>query len=106
MALALSTVAVACKTKTVSTTSNETTLDAQLVAVQTRFPDATKAELQKGHSIYTGACTECHRKKKVTKYTEVKLLNIVDVMAKKAKLTAEEKQALIRFAIGVRATSK
>jgi hypothetical protein len=63
-------------------------------------------ELKKGHSIYTGACTKCHGTKDVTVYTEPTLLEIVDVMAKKAEITAEEKQALIKFAVGVRATSK
>lgn len=81
-------------------------MDAQLTAVKTRFPDATKEELQKGHSIYTGACTKCHGTKDVTAYTEPRLLEIVDDMAKKAEIAPEEKQALIRFALGVRAISK
>ncbi len=108
IAVAIVLITVACKTKKVTSTSTTTdsSIDEQLTAVQTRFPDATKEELQKGHSIYTGSCTKCHRAKSVTGYTEPKLLEIVDVMARKAKLSAEEKQALIRFAVGVRATSK
>ncbi len=99
--------AVACKSKkNMATTSNAgVTTAAQLAAVQTRFPDATKAELEKGYSVYTGACTKCHGTKDVTVYTEPKLLEIVDVMSKKSNLTPEDKQALIRFAVGVRATT-
>lgn len=108
VALAAVSMTVACKTKksTSSTASTASSMDAQLTAVKKRFPDATKEELQKGHSIYTGACTKCHGTKDVTSYTEPRLLEIVDEMAPRANLTTEEKQALIRFAVGVRATSK
>ncbi len=100
-------IAVACKSKKPVTTAaaGEATTAAQLTAVQARFPDATKAELEKGYSVYTGACTKCHGTKDVTVYTEPKLLEIVDVMAKKSHLVPEDKQALIRFAVGVRATT-
>jgi len=106
--LAIIFIAMACKSKQATTTSTIASpgIDAQLAAVQVRFPDATKDELQKGHDIYTGACTKCHDTKDVIAYAEPKLLEIVDVMAGKAHLTAPEKQALIRFAVGVRATSK
>jgi hypothetical protein len=104
--LAIALMGVACKTnKTASSASTEIPTDAQLTAVKARFPDATKEELQKGHAVYTGACTRCHGTKDITGYTEEKLLGIVDVMAKKAKLSPDDKQALTRFAIGVRATS-
>ena len=105
--LAVLSIAVACKSKksVTSTSTHKPITDAQLTAVQSRFPDATMEELHKGYSIYTGACTRCHGAKDVTKYTEPKLLEIVDDMAKKAHITAEEKQALIRFAVGVRASS-
>lgn len=101
-------ITVACKSKkvTTTTTSVESSMDAQLTAVNLRFPNTTMDELKKGHSIYTGACTKCHGTKDVTIYEEPKLLEIVDVMAVKAKLTSDEKQALIKFAVGVRATSK
>ena len=101
IALAIVSITVACKTKKAafSTASADPSMDAQLTAVKARFPDATKEELQKGHSIYTGACTKCHGAKDVTVYTEPRLLEIVDVMAPKANLTSEEKQALIRFAV-------
>lgn len=96
----------ACKSKKSATTSSSSgPTETQLTAVKARFPDATIEELKKGHSVYTGACTRCHGSKDVTSYTEPRLLEIVDVMAKKANITAEEKQALIRFAVGVRATA-
>lgn len=101
--VALVTVIAACKSKkAVSSSSGPVITDTQLAAVTARFPDATRAELEKGHSVYTGACTKCHGAKDVTGYTEPRLLEIVDVMAKKAKISPEEKQALVRFAVGVR----
>lgn len=101
-------IGAACKSKKSTTTAENANvaLDNQLTAVKTRFPDATREELQKGQAVYTGVCTKCHAPKNVTVYTEPRLLEIVDVMAKKAEISAEEKQALIRFAVGVRATSK
>lgn len=98
----------ACKSKKAASTTAKTDYitEAQLTAVNARFPGTGIEELKKGHAIYTGACTKCHGTKDVTAYTEPKLLEIVDVMAKKAKITDEEKQALIKFAVGVRATSK
>lgn len=108
IASVLISITVACKSKkaAASTASTDSSMDAQLTAVNARFPNTTMEELKKGHSIYTGACTKCHGTKDVTVYTEPRLLEIVDVMAVKAKLTAEEKQSLIKFAVGVRATSK
>ena len=101
-------IAVACKSKqgTSVSTSNDVAVDAQLAAVKARFADATKDELLKGRAVYTGPCTKCHRSKGIMIYTEEKLLSIVDNMAVRAKISTEEKQALIRFAIGLRATAK
>ena len=108
IALAIVTITFACKAKKTasSTTSADSSMDEQLTAVKARFPDATNEELQKGKSIFTGTCTKCHGTKDITVYTEPKLLEIVDVMAAKSALNPQEKQALIRFAVGVRATSK
>ncbi|MBL7933984.1 MAG: cytochrome c [Bacteroidia bacterium] len=101
--IAASAVFAACKSKKAAGSTNMPVVtDKQLSAVQARFPDANRAELEKGHSVYTGACTKCHGAKDVTTYTEPKLLEIVEVMSKKANITPEEKQALVRFAVGVR----
>ena len=71
IALTIVSITVACKAKkaTASTASTDSSMDAQLVAVKTRFPDATKEELQKGRSIFTGGCTKCHGTKDITGYT-------------------------------------
>lgn len=108
IATILISITVSCKSKktTASAKSADSAMDAQLAAVNARFPNTTMAELKKGQSVYTGACTKCHGTKDITAYTEPRLLEIVDVMSKKAEITAEEKQALIKFAVGVRATSK
>ena len=97
----------ACKSKKSASASpsNAGPTETQLTAVKARFPDATMEELKRGQAVYTGPCTRCHGKKDVTVYSEEKLLEIVDNMAVKAKITPEEKQALIRFAVGVRATA-
>ena len=94
------------KKQVVSSNQTENPMENQLAAVNARFPNSTLAELELGKSIYTGACTKCHGTRDVTVYTEPRLLEIVDVMAVKAKITPEEKLALIKFAVGVRATAK
>lgn len=108
IATILFSISVACKSKkaVASTATTDYTSDTQLTAVNARFPNTTMEELKKGYAVYTGACAKCHGAKDVTVYAEPKLLEIVDVMAKKANITAEEKLALIKFAVGVRATSK
>lgn len=100
--LAGATITVACKSKKAAGSSKEPVTDAQLTAVKARFPDATGTELEKGHAVFTGPCTTCHGAKDITGYTEPRLLEIVDAMSKKAQITPGEKQALIRFAAGVR----
>lgn len=107
MAAVVTLAIAACKTKkaAMSSSGNSMDFDTQLSAIKDRFPDASTEELKTGYAVYTGPCTSCHGAKDVTGYTEEKLLQIVDNMAKKAKITDAEKQALIRFAVAVRATT-
>lgn len=97
-------VAVACKAKKVIISREEVATSAQVTAVQSRYPDATKEELLRGYEVYSGPCTKCHKTRDLTGFTEQKLMNVIDRMAKRSKITTEEKQALTRFAIGLRAT--
>lgn len=107
IAFVTSIIVAACKTKKSTTTSadNSINYDAQLAGIKDKFPDATVEELKAGNAIYSGACTRCHGKKDVTKYTDEKLIQVIDNMSKKAKITDQEKQSLVKFAYGVRAVS-
>lgn len=97
---------IGCKTKkSAATTAGPSESEKQLSAVQSRFPDATKEELEKGKAVYLGPCMNCHGQKSLLAYDETRLTKIIDNMSAKAKISDTEKQALFRYAIGLRATS-
>jgi hypothetical protein len=93
---------LSCKPKKEIASSNAGPTDKQFAAAKTRFPDVTMDQLKKGQNVYNTACTKCHGAKDVTPYDEQKLSAIMDNMAEKAQLTADEKNAVWRYAIAVR----
>lgn len=60
----------------------------------------------KEHSIYYGACTRCHVAKDITNYTENELQKFLDRMVQKVELSAQEKDAIWKYAMGVKFTAK
>jgi cytochrome c5 len=78
--------------------------EAQLTAIKAKYPDATAAQLTEGHSIYTGACTNCHGQKNIFKRSEASWLHEIDDMSPKAKLTAAQKDALTKYILSMKAT--
>lgn len=77
--------------------------DAQLTAIKAKYPDATAEQLKEGYSIYTGACTNCHGQKNIFKRSEASWLHEIDDMSPKAKLTAEQKDALTKYILAMKA---
>jgi hypothetical protein len=91
----------ACSPKTTTavatTTPVESTTDvssAQVDAAKVKFPDVTMDALKKGHDIYYGTCTNCHGAKKITNFSEEELPGIINRMARKAKISDEEKRKM------------
>ena len=78
--------------------------DPQLTAIKTKYPDATMDKLNAGYGVYTGECTKCHKPKNLYKRKEEDLPGIIDKMAKKAKITDEQKDAVLKYALSVKAT--
>ncbi|MDF2448839.1 MAG: hypothetical protein K0R26_1343 [Bacteroidota bacterium] len=76
----------------------------ELTAIKVKFPDATHEKLSEGHAIYTGVCTKCHGAKSIYRISEDKWQPIIDDMAKKAKITDSQKDALTKFVFSVKAT--
>lgn len=100
---------VACGSKKASTSSAVVTPsivpgEAELTAIKSKYPDATAAQLTEGHSIYTGACTNCHGQKNIFKRSEASWLHEIDDMSPKAKLTAAQKDALTKYILSMKAT--
>lgn len=80
--------------------------EAQLTAAKTRFPDVTMETLKKGQTIYYGPCTHCHGDKGINRRDEKEWSAVLDDMAPKAKLSAEEKDAVWKYIMSVRLASK
>ena len=101
----------ACSPKTnaaVATTPVVSTTDvssAQVDAAKVKFPDATMDALKKGHDIYYGTCTNCHGAKKITNFSEDELPGIINRMSRKAKISDEEKDAVLKYVMGVKLAS-
>ncbi len=76
--------------------------EAQLTAGKTKFADLTKDNLIKGRSIYYGACMNCHEPKNINDYGLDEFSHILDNMARKAKLTPEEKNDVLRYVVAIK----
>jgi hypothetical protein len=100
-------VVTACKSKkNVAATTSNGPSESHLTVLKTKIPDATMNDLKTGHSIFYGACTDCHSAKDVTGFTEEQLKKTIDIMAPKAKLAESEKAAVWKYALAVNLASK
>jgi cytochrome c5 len=75
------------------------TVEEQLVFAQTRWPDATTAQLVEGKSIMENQCVKCHGEKKIANYTEEKWEKEISKMAPKAKINDIQKENLRRYVL-------
>ncbi|MEO8762252.1 MAG: hypothetical protein ABI388_11960 [Bacteroidia bacterium] len=80
---------------------------AQVDAAKTKYPDATLDALKQGYDVYHGAaCTSCHGAKKISNFSAEELPGIIDEMAHKAKISPAEKDAVLKYVMGVRLAIK
>jgi nitrate/TMAO reductase-like tetraheme cytochrome c subunit len=78
--------------------------DEQLKAIQARYPDVTMKTLTDGHDLYTqGACINCHGAKNIYSRSEEKWPAIIENMAHKAKITDEQKDAVLKYVLAMKA---
>lgn len=76
----------------------------ELAALRQQYPDATMEKLQEGHLLYTeSACVKCHEAKNIYVYNEVSWKNIIDDMAIKARISDEEKDAVFKYVLAIKA---
>ena len=101
-------VLVACHS-TKSTTTSTTTASAapstdDLVnAAKTKWPDITAATIMEGKDLYnTGACTGCHGPKNIDKRSVDEWPGIIDRMAKKAKISDTQKDAVLKYVLATK----
>lgn len=100
-------IAIGCRSKKKTSSSTADNSEAaQLAAAKVKFPDATEGDMKKGHELYFGTCTKCHSAKTITSISEEEWPSIIDRMAKKAKITPEEKDAVLKYVTGVKVAGK
>jgi len=75
----------------------------ELVAIQTKFPDATLDKLKEGYALYAqGPCTNCHGTKNIYAGSDVHWKPVIDNMAEKARLTESQKDAVYKYVMAIR----
>jgi mono/diheme cytochrome c family protein len=76
----------------------------ELTAIKQKYPETTAQNLANGHELYIGKCTDCHRKKNIYAYNETRWKEIIDDMAPRSKLTAQETDDLYKYVLSMKAT--
>ena len=77
----------------------------ELVAIQAQYKDVTSEKLKEGHTIYTqGACINCHGAKNIYKRGETQWKDIIEDMAHKAQITDDQKDAVYKYVLAIKAT--
>lgn len=70
-----------------------------LVTAQSRWPESSPESLEKGRQFFLGTCDNCHRYPSLTHYSEESWPRIMARMGKKAELTPEETDLVLRFVL-------
>jgi cytochrome c5 len=78
--------------------------DLELQAIKQKYPETTAQNLANGHELYIGTCTDCHRKKNIFAYSESRWKEIVDDMAPRSKLDAQQTDDLYKYVLSMKAT--
>ena len=79
----------------------------ELAAIQAQYKDVTMDLLNEGHTIYTkGECINCHGAKDIFRIEVANWPHILDNMAKRAKISDAQKDAVNKFFLAIKATQK
>jgi hypothetical protein len=78
-------------------------LSANSVALaSTRWPGVTTGSLSTGHDLFMAHCDECHGYPDLTAISDERWPGILEKMAKKSHLGAEERDAILHFVLSSR----
>jgi mono/diheme cytochrome c family protein len=64
---------------------------------KTRWPGASAQTLEEGRGIFLSSCNKCHGYPDRSAYADEKWPGIIERMGKKAKLSPEQAQLVLRF---------
>ncbi len=85
---------------TVAVSPNE--VNENLLAIaKTKFADASLEKLNVGHELYFGACIRCHSATPISGISTDRWPSIIENMARKARITDVEKQAVLQYVTAV-----
>ena len=76
----------------------------ELTALQAKYPEVNMPTLTKGYTVYTGVCTGCHDAKNIYKLHLADWPDILNDMAGKARISNEEKDAVNKYVLAIKAT--
>ena len=76
----------------------------ELMAIQKQYRTVTLQQLTTGYTIYTsGACINCHQAQPIKKFEPEQWKTILDDMALRSNLNAEEKDAVHKYVLSIKA---
>jgi hypothetical protein len=77
----------------------------ELKAIQARHGDVTLDKLKQGYVLYSqSACISCHPAQNIYNYDEFKWNMIINDMGYRAKLTTEQKDAVLKYVLAIKST--
>lgn len=79
--------------------------EAEIVALQKEYPFETLTKLNEGYELYAKTtCLGCHNPKSIYKRDIASWKGIIDDMAARAKLTEQQKDAVYKYVLAIKAT--
>ncbi len=77
----------------------------ELTAIQVQYPDMTQDKLNKGYSLYAeSACIQCHQAKNIYRIPDEYWKDICANMSEKSKISEEQKDAVYKYVLAVKAS--
>jgi mono/diheme cytochrome c family protein len=73
-----------------------------IASASTRWSGVTASSLSKGHDLFLANCDVCHGYPDLTAIPDERWPNILEKMAKKSHLDAEERDAILHFVLASR----
>ncbi len=73
-----------------------------VASAATRWPGVTAGSLSTGHDLFLANCDVCHGYPDLTAIPDARWPNILEKMAKKSHLGAEERDAILHFVLASR----
>ena len=77
----------------------------ELAVIQPYYKDITLDKLNKGYSLYAqSACIQCHSAKNIYSIETARWKDILNDMSEKAKISDEQKDAVNKYVLAIKAT--